>query len=52
MSKCDFCAKEGKYYGMLQTYLVCEDHVKEGEKVESEYFEAMEEDAENGVCNE
>lgn len=34
MNKCMFCDKEGKYYGFQHCYFVCDDHIKDGEKIE------------------
>ena len=45
MSKCDHpdCGKEAKWYGWQQYYLVCDDHVKWGEKIIEGVMEEHEE---------
>jgi hypothetical protein len=42
LPKCDFCFKEAIAYGSFQCYMACEDHLNEGEQLENEMWEAME----------
>ncbi len=41
-TKCDFCDKDFKWYGLMQSVCYCDDHIAEGEAVEAKMWEGTE----------